>query len=78
MIGSSETEIYNGCFKTGNIPKDGEAINMVLGVGVCGGGICLVCLHTLYRGKGYFFSFSFCKTGLKKNPLIKQKTGTGN
>lgn len=69
------TEIYNGCFKTGNIPKDGEAVNVVLGVG--GGGICLVCLDTLYSGKGYFFSFSFsfCKTELQKNPLIKQKNG---
>lgn len=48
MIGSSKTEIYNGCFKTGNIPKDGEAVNMVLGVCVGGGGyalfVCILCI----------------------------------
>lgn len=68
---TSVTEIHSGCFKTGDLPKDCEVFNMVLGWG-------LFIWGPLCKGERGFFSLSFCKTELKESSLVKQKMEIGD
>lgn len=78
-IGSSVTEIYNECFKTGNIPKDGEAVNMVLGlcVGRWGGYALFVCILCIAE-RDISFLFLFVKQDSRKIHWLNKKMGTGD